>query len=121
MLLPSHSDTVVTLAASSKSLAPTDRATMAVVPADTAIKTACKAKNTRLPVVTDATAEAPREPTILMLTKPITENNRLLIMAGQASCQILNCGLSILGVLSVLESVIIRQARSRDAGPVAMQ
>ncbi len=88
-LFPIHKEALVIFAASSGSLAPIDRATKAVVPAEIAMRIACRAKKILCPVVTDATAEAPSSPTILILAIPIIENRRLLRIAGQASSQIL--------------------------------
>ena len=64
------SDARVTSAASARSFAPQARATSAVVPAVTAIMTAWRIQKIRWPVVTAATADEPREATILMSTRP---------------------------------------------------
>lgn len=70
---------------------------MAVVPAEIAMSTACRAKNMRCPVVTAAIAEAPSSPTILILIIPMIENSKLLRIAGHASAQMPRRGLSASG------------------------
>ena len=67
------------------------------------MRIACRAKNMRWPVVTEATADAPKLPINLILTIPMIENNKLLSIAGHASSHILNWGLSV-GGLSLVKS-----------------
>jgi len=109
MLRQTHIDARLTRSASSRSPAPQARATSAVVPAVTAISSAWRMKKTRFPVVTAATAPAPREPTILIPTRPTSEWRRLFRMAGQASSQIPS-----LGVASGAGPVVM----ARGASPV---
>jgi len=93
--MQTHIEARLTRSASSRSPAPQARATSAVVPAVTAISSAWRMKKIRFPVVTAATAPAPREPTILIPTRPTREWRKLLTMAGQASSQIPSLGVAI--------------------------
>ena len=71
--------------ASSRSSAPQARATSAVVPALTAISTACRAKNTRCPTPMAASASGPRVPTNFSWTMATAEYRRLARIDGKAS------------------------------------
>ena len=104
----SPSETRVTCSASTRSAAPQARATSAVVPAVTAISSACMMKKMRLPVVAAATAGAPSDATIFVSTKPTSEASRFVMIAGQASCQIPRLGPVVRGgTLTVLRRTSI--------------
>ena len=71
--------------ASSRSPAPQARATSAVVPALTAMSTACRAKNTRWPTPIAASASGPNVPTNFNCTMATPEYSRLARIDGKAS------------------------------------
>ena len=78
--------------ASSWSSPPQARATSAVVPALTAMSTACKAKKTRCPTPMAASASGPSVPTNFICTMATAEYSRLARIDGKASAKRLGGG-----------------------------
>ena len=75
------------------------------MPADIAIITAWTAKNNRCPVVTAATALAPKVPTIFKAIKPMEENRRFDKIVGHAKAQTLSFAGSSRGTLDAAARV----------------